>query len=89
MNLELPGHVSVPHTDDGGVLLDESTGEYWEINQSGAAVLRMLLEGASEQEAAQALIADLRPGEISPEGAVADIRELLAQLRAAELVVTS
>ncbi|MFE1173081.1 lasso peptide biosynthesis PqqD family chaperone [Streptomyces sp. NPDC058773] len=89
MSLQLPDHVSVTHTDDGGVLLDERTGEYWEMNQSGAEALRKLLDGASAEEAAQALIAELPPGEIGLEAAVTDIRELLAQLTAAELVVTA
>ncbi|MEU8584764.1 lasso peptide biosynthesis PqqD family chaperone [Streptomyces abikoensis] len=47
--------ISVVAVEDGMVLLDERSGRYYHLNGSGALVLRILIEGGGEKEAADAL----------------------------------
>jgi hypothetical protein len=86
MTVRLRDHVSHTHTEDGGVLLDQRSGQYWQINSSASVALRMMLAGAEPCEAAMALVADCRPGEADIERAALDVREFIEQLTAAELV---
>jgi hypothetical protein len=75
--------VSIAETDHGAVLLDERTGRYWQLNQSGGMVLRELLAGRTPQEAG-AVLAGTFP--VSPEQAEADAHALLGRLREAGLL---
>ncbi|MEU3875745.1 MULTISPECIES: lasso peptide biosynthesis PqqD family chaperone [Streptomyces] len=73
-------------TDDGMVLLDEATGRYWQLNSTGAFVLRALLAGSGPREAARGL-GERHPG-LGAERAATDVAALIASLHAARLVVT-
>jgi hypothetical protein len=84
MTVQLRADVSTADTDDGVVLLDERAGRYWQLNPTGALVLRLLLDGAAPYQVVQALT-DRHP--VSTEQAAADIGALLERLRAAELVI--
>ncbi|MDQ3905612.1 MAG: lasso peptide biosynthesis PqqD family chaperone [Actinomycetota bacterium] len=53
--VRLRADVSTVDTDDGLVLLDERSGKYYQLNSSGAVVLRALLEGGSTEAAVRAL----------------------------------
>ncbi|GAA3347152.1 hypothetical protein GCM10020358_60820 [Amorphoplanes nipponensis] len=75
--------VSIAETDHGVVLLDERTGRYWQLNRSGAVVLRELLAGRTPRDAGAAL-AGAFP--VSPEQAEADAHALLGRLREAGLL---
>jgi hypothetical protein len=83
MTLRLRADVSTADTDEGMVLLDERAGRYWQLNRTGALVLRLLLDGATPLQATQTL-AGRYP--VSPEQAAADIAVLLEGLRTAGLV---
>lgn len=83
MTLRLRKHVSVVETDDGTVLLDETSGRYWQLNQSGALILRTLQENGSPEAAAQALSDDY---DVEPARALSDVQALLESLRSARLV---
>jgi Coenzyme PQQ synthesis protein D (PqqD) len=83
MTLRLRADVSTAETDDGMVLLDERVGRYWQLNLTGALVLRLLLDGCTPHQVAQTL-ADQYP--VSAKQAAADIAVLLARLRAAGLL---
>jgi Coenzyme PQQ synthesis protein D (PqqD) len=83
MTVRLRADVSTTDTDDGLVLLDERVGRYWQLNRTGAFVLRLLLDGATPHQVAQTL-ADRHA--ISAEQAAADVTALLAHLQAAGLV---
>ncbi|WP_433272482.1 lasso peptide biosynthesis PqqD family chaperone [Actinosynnema sp. CS-041913] len=86
MNLLLREDVSLTATDDGsGVLLDERSGQYWQLNPSGFTTLRLLLDGRDEQSVAATLVGE--SGDVSLGRAVLDVRELADQLVAADLVV--
>ena len=84
MTVRLRADVSTADTDEGMVLLDERAGRYWQLNSTGALVLRLLLDGATPGRAAQTL-AERHP--VSTEQAAADVTALLQRLRAAGLVI--
>jgi hypothetical protein len=83
MTWRLRADVSTADTDDGMVLLDERAGRYWQLNATGALVLRKLLDGAAPHQVAQTL-ADRHP--VSSEQAAADVAALVERLRTAGLV---
>jgi hypothetical protein len=83
MSWQLRADVSIADTDDGMVLLDERAGRYWQLNPTGALVLRKLLDGAAPHQVAQTL-ADRHA--VSAEQAAADLAALLERLRTAGLV---
>ncbi|MGH8887587.1 MAG: lasso peptide biosynthesis PqqD family chaperone [Egibacteraceae bacterium] len=83
MTLRLRADVSTADTDDGLVLLDERAGRYWQLNSTGAFVLRTLLDGGTPQQTAE-LLADRHA--VTTAQAAADVAALLEHLRAAGLV---
>lgn len=85
MTVQLQTDVSTADTDDGVVLLDERAGRYWQLNPTGALVLRLLLDGVTPHQVAQTL-ADRHA--VSTAQAVADVTALVERLRTAGLVAT-
>ena len=83
MTLMLRDGVSSADTDYGTVLLDEDSGQYWNLNPTAALVLRTLLDGGSPAEAVRQLT-ERYP--VDAETAGADVRELVDGLRSAGLV---
>jgi hypothetical protein len=85
MTLHLHPDVSAAYTGTGAVLLDRRNGRYWQLNPTGAEVLRAL--GASGS--ADGATADLaeRHG-LDPEDAARDVAALVAALRDGGLVVS-
>jgi hypothetical protein len=83
MTLKLRDGVSTADTDDGIALLDEDSGEYWNLNPTGALVLRTLLEGGTSTDAAQALVDSY---DVDAGTAGQDVQDLLGGLRSAGLV---
>ncbi|MFD8712629.1 lasso peptide biosynthesis PqqD family chaperone [Streptomyces anulatus] len=55
MNLSLDPAVHATATDTGMVLLDERSGHYWQLNPTGAMILRAILDGRTADEAARQL----------------------------------
>jgi hypothetical protein len=83
MTLNLRDGVSAADTDYGIALLDEDSGEYWNLNPTGALVLRTLLQGGTSTDAAQALVERY---DIDVDSASRDVRDLLGGLHSAGLV---
>jgi hypothetical protein len=83
MALKLRSGVFDAETEYGIVLLDGDSGEYFDLNPTGALVLRTLLAGGTAGQAAQALMKEYAVG---LDDATRDVRELLEQLRTARLV---
>jgi Coenzyme PQQ synthesis protein D (PqqD) len=83
MTLNLRDGVSAADTDYGIALLDEDSGEYWNLNPTGALVLRTLLAGGTPAEAVQALVERY---DIDAGSASRDVRDLLGGLHSAGLV---
>jgi hypothetical protein len=83
MMLKLRDGVSTADTDYGIALLDEDSGEYWNLNPTGALVLQTLLEGGTSTDAAQALVERY---DVDSGSASRDVQDLLGELRSAGLV---
>lgn len=83
MMLKLRDGVSAADTDYGIALLDEDSGEYWNLNPTGALVLRTLLQGGTSTDAVQALVERY---DVDAESASGDVRDLLGGLHSAGLV---
>ncbi|WP_342354232.1 lasso peptide biosynthesis PqqD family chaperone [Streptomyces inhibens] len=80
--IRLRSDVSSCSTEDGMVLLDECNGRYWQLNATGATVLRALLGGATPQQVSERLAA-ARP--VTGERAAADVAALIDHLTRAGL----
>jgi hypothetical protein len=83
MTLKLRDGVSAADTDYGIALLDEDSGDYWNLNPTGALVLRTLLEGGTSTDAAQAL---RERYDVDADTASRDVEDLLGGLHSAGLV---
>jgi hypothetical protein len=81
--MRLRKHVLFNVTTNGGVLLDERRGSYWEINETGAHSLQLLLAGKSDREAAENIATRYQ---IDNRSAVEDLRNFLSDLTTAGLV---
>ena len=81
--LKLRDGVSTADTEYGVVLLDENSGDYWNLNPTGALVLRTLLDGGSTAEAVHHLTEQYA---VDPQSARQDVDDLLGGLRSAGLV---
>nr|QHZ32194.1 lasso peptide biosynthesis PqqD family chaperone [Streptomyces humidus] len=86
MKLSLARDVTLTSVDTGAVLLDGRRGRYWQLNQSGSAILRRLLDGESPAATAASLSA---AAPVSEAQARQDVRALVESLSAANLVEVS
>lgn len=82
MSLRFGDDVSTAETDYGTVLLDERAGAYWELNPTATLVVRTLLDGGEESDAAAALV---REFDIDAGQALRDVEALVGQLRGSGL----
>jgi Coenzyme PQQ synthesis protein D (PqqD) len=83
MTLNLRDGVSTADTDYGIALLDQDSGEYWNLNPTGALVLRTLLKGGTSADAVQALVERY---DVDADSASRDVQDLLGGLHSAGLV---
>ncbi|MFE2515485.1 lasso peptide biosynthesis PqqD family chaperone [Streptomyces mirabilis] len=83
MKLSLARDVTLTVVDTGAVLLDGRRGRYWQLNHSGAGVLRQLLDGEAPDAAAAGLCA---AAPVSDDQARQDVQALIDALSAAKLV---
>ena len=79
----LAPHVSVVETGDGMVLLDQRTGRYWQLNGTGALVVRTLRDGGDPEQAVRELVCAHPEAE---HRIAADVAALVRTLRAAKVV---
>ena len=83
MTLKLRDGVSSADTDYGIMLLDEDSGQYWNLNPTAARALRTLLDGGAPEQAARELTERYKVDDAT---AGRDVRELLDGLGSAGLV---
>jgi hypothetical protein len=83
MAMKLRPGVFEAETEYGVVLLDGDSGRYYDINGTGALVLRTLLSGGTTRQAAQALTDEYA---VSLDEATQDVEDLLTHLRTTRLV---
>jgi hypothetical protein len=83
MTLKLRDGVSTADTDYGLMLLDEDSGQYWNLNPTAAVVLRTLLDGGTPDQAAKELTDEYQ---VDADTANRDIQDLVGELHSAGLV---
>jgi Coenzyme PQQ synthesis protein D (PqqD) len=83
MTLKLRDGVSTADTDYGMALLDEDSGQYWNLNPTAALALRTLLDGGTTAKAAQELTEQYA---VDADTANRDVEDLLSELQRADLV---
>ncbi|WP_242902122.1 lasso peptide biosynthesis PqqD family chaperone [Actinomadura terrae] len=83
MSLRLRPGVSTTDTAYGTVLLDERSGDYWQLNPTAARVLRLLADGSTTEEAAATMAEEF---DVDEPQALRDVTALVGQLRTAGLV---
>lgn len=86
MGWRLREDVSTADTEYGSILLDERSGDYFQLNATGTLVVRLLLAGSSPAQAAEALAEDF---DVDPSQALVDVTALVAELEAARLVAVT
>lgn len=85
MALALATSVTMTPTDDGLVLLDERDGRYFQLNGTGATILRLLIDGMAPDAVAEQLEHRFHA---DPATAARDVSAFLGALRSAELVTS-
>ena len=83
MTLKLRDGVSAADTDYGMALLDEDSGQYWNLNPTAGLALRRLLDGGTVAQAVQELTEEYA---VDADTANRDVEDLLGELRSAGLV---
>jgi hypothetical protein len=83
MTLKLRGGVSAADTDYGMALLDEDSGQYWNLNPTAALALRTLLAGGTTAQAVREVTEQYA---VDADTATQDINDLLGELHSAGLV---
>jgi coenzyme PQQ synthesis protein D (PqqD) len=83
MTLKLRDGLSTADTEYGIALLDEDSGQYWNLNPTGALILRILLAGGTPAHAAEELSKQYT---VDIDSASQDVQELVGELRSAGLV---
>jgi hypothetical protein len=83
MALKRRDGVSAAETDYGIALLDEESGQYWNLNPTGALALRTLLDGGTTAQAVQALTEEYA---VDVDTATRDVENLVGGLHSAGLV---
>ncbi|WP_371524875.1 lasso peptide biosynthesis PqqD family chaperone [Streptomyces sp. NBC_01283] len=78
MALRFGPDVSTAETDYGTVLLDQRSGDYWELNPTGTLVVNTLLDGGEEGAAVEALVTEF---DIDRARAEQDVTALVRELR--------
>ncbi len=83
MKLSLARDVTLTPLDSGAVLLDGRRGRYWQLNESGSAILSRLLDGEETEVAAASLSAAAPVTDVQ---ARQDVQALIDALSKAKLV---
>jgi hypothetical protein len=83
MTLKLRDGVSAAETEYGITLLDEDSGQYWNLNPTGVLVLRTLLGGGTPAQAVQELTTQYA---VDAQTASRDVEDLVGGLRSSGLV---
>ncbi|WP_418960965.1 lasso peptide biosynthesis PqqD family chaperone [Streptomyces tritici] len=84
MALRFGPDVTTAKTEYGTVLLNQRSGDYWELNPTATRVVGTLMDGGDEDTAAAALVEEF---DIDDAQARADITALVRQLRSGGLIV--
>lgn len=83
MSVTLRRDVTATRTDGGMVLLDQRASKYWQLNSTGAYILRLLLDGLTRRCVAERLTECFH---LPLEEAERDVTALFDSLNAAHLI---
>jgi len=83
MTLRLRDGVHLAETEYGLALLDERSGQYWNLNPTGAQILRKLLNGGTHTQAAEELTEEYS---VDTDSASRDVLGLIGDLHSAKLI---
>jgi len=83
MTVRLKTDISICPTDHSAVVLNERTGQYWQLNETGANILGALLNGAAAEATADR-IASVRP--VTRERALAAVATLVGAITLSRVV---
>jgi hypothetical protein len=84
MSYTLAANVTIAETNRGMVLLNERTGKYWQANETGAAVLRTLIDGGTVSSAVTKLLE--RHPDVPADRVRDDVQSVLMDLLTRKLV---
>ncbi|MFI5783367.1 lasso peptide biosynthesis PqqD family chaperone [Nocardia sp. NPDC051570] len=84
MTFTLRNGVFVAETDDGVALLDEDSGQYYDLNSTGVLILRSLLNDGTPDHAIRELTEQY---EVDADTARHDVADLIRELCSTGLVV--
>jgi hypothetical protein len=82
MPLRFGTDVCTATTDYGTILLDQRTGQYWELNPTATLIVSTLMAGGDADDATNALVSEF---DVSSEQAREDVTALIGELRAGGL----
>jgi len=71
-------------TDYGGVILDDRTGQYWQLNATSAAIFTGLQSGLDMNTVAQQIVDSFDDVDLG--SAISDATDLVQQLRTAGII---
>ncbi|MBW4718368.1 lasso peptide biosynthesis PqqD family chaperone [Saccharothrix obliqua] len=83
MTVQLCDTVTLTETEDGAVLLDRRSGEYWQLNGTGSLIVTSLLRGDTPADVADAVARAYR---IDADRATTDVTALITDLTNAHLL---
>lgn len=83
MTLRLTTDTVATDTNEGAVLLSQRTGNYWQLNQTGAYALQRLLDGCTVDQVVEEFAARF---DIAPAQAHQDLTAMTEQLQSSGLV---
>jgi hypothetical protein len=83
MTLKLRDGICTADTEYGIALLDEESGQYWNLNPTGALVLRILVAGGTVAQIVEELAEQYA---VETDIASRDVEELVGDLRSAGLI---
>ena len=82
--MRLRDHVALTELEYGMALLDEDSGEYWNLNPTGSLVLQTLLAGGTVQTAVEELVEQY---DVERAALSADVEGIVDELCSAGLLV--
>ncbi len=85
MGLRLDDDVSLACTEYGSILLDQASGEYWQLSMTASVVLDAVIQGHSAEQAGDLLTQRF---DVDPTIAHQDALALLDTLRSTGLMVS-
>ncbi|WDT88615.1 lasso peptide biosynthesis PqqD family chaperone [Streptomyces sp. SCSIO-PteL053] len=79
--MKLRKGIAVTTTEYGGVLLDEKSGSYWQLNDTGVIVVETLGAGRAPEAAVERIVAEFDVERAEAESDVAELTRRLVEAK--------